>query len=89
MDLTLSVILSLELMTPCHLNVQISLSLQRMSLKRVALERMSIKKTSLEGTFLEMTSLKKMFFKRMSVKRMLPLSGGSYAHGHGPLFKNP
>ena len=82
--MTLSAILTLELMTPCPLNV----SLQRMSLERAALERMSLEKTSLERTFLETTSLKKMSFKRMSVKRMLPLSGGSYAHGHGPLFEN-
>ena len=79
--MTLSAILSLELMTPCPLNVQISLSLQRMFLERAALERMS-----LEKTFLEATSFKKMSFKKTSVKNMLPLSGGSYAHGHGLLF---
>ena len=84
--MTLSAILSLVLMTPCPLNVQISLSLERMSLERAALERMSLEKTFLERTFLETTSLKKMSFKKMSVKSMLPLSGGSYAHGHGPLF---
>ena len=55
--MTLSAILSLELMTPCPLNVQISLSLQRMSLERAALERMSLEKTSLERMFLERRSL--------------------------------
>ena len=57
-----------------------------MSLERAALERMSLEKTFLEKMFLETTSFKMMSFKKTSVKSMLPLSGGSYAHGHGPLL---